>query len=32
LMYIIYGNTAKRWKRIGWALANREMLEDSYRS
>lgn len=31
LMYIIYGNTEKRWKRIQWALANRTLLEESYR-
>jgi Ser/Thr protein kinase RdoA (MazF antagonist) len=27
LRYIIYGNTAKRWKRIRFALRNRDMLE-----
>jgi Ser/Thr protein kinase RdoA (MazF antagonist) len=31
LMYIIYGDTEKRWKRIQWALAKRTMLEESYR-
>lgn len=27
LMYIIYGNTEKRWKRIQWAINNQKVLE-----
>ncbi len=27
LMYIIYGDTAKRWERVKWVLKNREQIE-----
>ncbi len=32
LMYIIYGDTEKRWKRILWAIENRMILEGVVRS
>ncbi len=31
-MYIIYGDTAKRWKRIQWAIENKSVLEKLIRS
>lgn len=30
LRYIIYGNTAKRWERIKWALKNRALLVSTF--
>lgn len=30
-MYIIYGNTAKRWQRIKWSIENRKLLENIVR-
>lgn len=32
LMYIIYGDMEKRWKRIQWAIENRKMLEGVIRA
>jgi thiamine kinase-like enzyme len=31
-MYIIYGDTPKRWKRIKWAIENRKKLENLIKS
>ncbi|HSX14380.1 MAG TPA: phosphotransferase [Candidatus Saccharimonadales bacterium] len=32
MMYIIYGDSDKRWQRIRWALRNRELLENAFRN
>ncbi len=32
LMYILYGDTKKRWKRIQWAIANQKVLEGVIRA
>ena len=31
-MYIIYGDTLKRWKRVKWAIENRKLLEEMIKS